>query len=335
MPTRDLATNSKKSLKKADGIIAFTSQELIDSYKKALADIRSKLAVLYENFMTLEEPTKAQLTQFMRLSNIEKEIIDIMKPYLTANEALIKDMSVLGLDTGYFNNAWAVDQASGLSLGWGAIDDVAVRAAAGIGGDLGVLSGLMTDFEIKQHQKVLDDAWANYSKDTAKWISRDIRIGIINGEGVTKLAKRLMDSGLAKSYNSAMLIARTEILRSTGLGNQIAYDQARDYGVQISEVWDATLDNRTRSSHAKSDGRVKDNETGMFSVPWGEVPGPRRSGIAAQDIQCRCISVGEVEGYSPELRMVRDEGLQPYQTFEQWAKKNGITANRFGEKYNF
>ena len=30
-----------------------------------------------------------------------------------------------------------------------------------------------------------------------------------------------------------MVIARTETLRSTGIGNQVAYDQARDAGVQI------------------------------------------------------------------------------------------------------
>ena len=335
MPTRDLATNSLKSLNKADGVIAFTSDELIKSYKSALVDIRNKLAELYDKFMTLEEPTKAQLTQFMRLSNIEKEIIDIMKPYLTANEALLKDMSVLGLDVGFFNDAWAVDQATGVSLGWGIIDDNAVRAAVGIGGDLGVLSGLMTDFEIAKHQKILDDAFTNYDKDTIKWIGRDIRTGIIQGESVTKIAKRLKDGAITSSYNSAMVIARTETLRSMGIGNLIAYDQARDYGVQINEIWDATLDDRTRSSHASADGTIKDNETGYFTVPWGQVVAPRTSGIAAEDIQCRCISVGEVEGYSPELRAIRDEGLAPYQTFETWATENGLTTNRFGEKYNF
>ena len=59
MSTRDLATNSMKSLNKAEAIINFTSKELIGSYKTALIDVRSKLAELYSRFMTLEEPTKA------------------------------------------------------------------------------------------------------------------------------------------------------------------------------------------------------------------------------------------------------------------------------------
>jgi hypothetical protein len=333
--TRDLATNSLKSLDKADRIISFTSKELIDSYKAALVDVRSRLADLYSQFLTLEEPTKAQLTQFMRLSNIEKEIVDVMRPYLTANEALLKDMSVLGVDNGFFNNAWAVDQATGVSQSWGLLDDASVRAAAGIGGDSAELTGLLTAKEIKQHQKVLEDAFTNYTKDTAKWISQDIRQGIIQGESVPKIAKRLRDSAITKSYNSSMLIARTETLRSTGIGNQIAYDQARDAGVQIVETWDATLDDRTRADHAAADGKKRDNNTGMYSLFGTEFPGPRRSGIASQDIQCRCVSVGEVEGLSPELRALRDEGQEPYQSFETWATENGLTVNRFGDKYNF
>jgi hypothetical protein len=73
----------------------------------------------------------------------------------------------------------------------------------------------------------------------------------------------------------------------------------------------------------------------MFSVPWGQVAGPRRSGIAAEDIQCRCAAVPEIEGYSPEVRRIRDEGIQPYQAFDKWVDGKGWTRNRYGQKYNF
>lgn len=339
MPTRDLSTNSMKSLKKADAIVSYTSKELIDSYKEALTDVRSKLSELYSKFMTLEEPTKAQLTQFMRLSNIEKEIVGIIKPYLSANKALLKDMSVLGVDNGFFNNAWAVDQATGVSQSWGLIDDAAVRAVAGIGGDIGDLAGVISAKELKRHTEIMTTAFANYSKDSQKWIREAVRQGIIQGESVSKVAKRikaekLIEDALEKSYNSSMLIARTEILRSTGIGNQIAYDQARDAGVEITEKWDATLDSRTRSSHAAADGKEKDNVTGMYDV-FGGVPGPRRTGKVKEDIQCRCMSIGEVSGLSPEMRALRDEGMEPYQSFREWANEQGLSANRFGDKYNF
>jgi hypothetical protein len=335
MPTRDLGTNSKKVYANAQNIIDFTSDELIDSYKLALKEITEELDKLFKKFLTLEEPTRAELTQFMRKSNIQREIVNIMRPFLSENEAFIKDMTALGLDTGYFQTGWALDQAAGLSLGWGMVDDKAVRAAASLGGDLGDLAELLTKAEVKQHKKLVTKAFRNYDKDTVKWISRDIRQGIIKGESAVQVAKRLQKKGLAQSFNSAMRISRTEILRSTGIGNQIAYREAEEAGVQLNEVWDAVLDDRVRPDHAQADGTVRDKETGLFSVPWGEVIGPRRSGIPSEDINCRCIVVGEVEGYSPELKRIRDEGLQPYQTFPAWAQANDIKVNRFGQKYNF
>jgi len=83
------------------------------------------------------------------------------------------------------------------------------------------------------------------------------------------------------------------------------------------------------------DGVARDEESGLFSTPWGSSEGPHRNGIAEQDINCRCDIRPEVEGYSPEVRRVRDEGLQPYQSFSTWAEKNGLTVNRFGQKYKF
>ena len=231
MPTRDLATNSKKSLDKADRLINFTEKELIASYKTALKEVRGRVAKLYEQLQV--DPTKAQLTQFMRQSGIRDEIVDIMRPYYVSNKALLEDMSIQGIDTGFFYNGWSVHQAVGVKQSWGMIDDSAVRAAAGIGGDIGELSGVMSQREAARHAKILNNAFANYSKDSQKWIRQAVRQGIIQGESVPKVTKRIQDA-LDMSYNSAEKIARTEILRSTSIGNQVAYNQARDSGVQIN-----------------------------------------------------------------------------------------------------
>jgi hypothetical protein len=335
MATRDLGINSAIQLSNADTIIKFTSDELIKSYRKALTDIRKELTVLHKKFLTLEEPTKAELTRFMRKAQIEKNIVRIMKPYLTANEAFIKDMTALGVDNGYFTTAWAIDQAAGVSLGWGMIDDTAVRAVAGSGRDLGNLAGLMARSEVNQYAQILDNAFVNYSTDSIEWITRDVRQGIIKGESAVKVAKRLQERGIAQSFRSGMRIARTEIMRATGVSSQISYQQAMNAGVNLEEIWDATLDDRTRPDHAEADGTVRNKQTGLFSVPWGDVAGPRRSGQPSQDINCRCVVVAEVQGYSPELRRVRGEGLQPYQNFSEWAQTNDIKVNRYGQKYNF
>ena len=314
-------------------MISYTSKELIKAYKDALKEISDNVASLYGKLQG-SEPTKAQLTQFMRQSGIQDQLSSLLKPYLDGNKNLLGAMSMQGVDTGFFNNAWAVDQAVGVKQSWGMINEDAVRAVAGLGGDIGELSGVMSEKEVKRHTDIMIKAFTNYTKDSQDLLRQAVRQGIIQGESIQNVVKRIQDaSGI--SYNSAMRIARTEILRSMSIGNLSAYDQARDEGVQIVETWDATHDSRTRADHGTADGTEKDNLTGMYSLFGTEFPAPRMSGIAGQDINCRCVSVGEIEGLSPELRALRDEGMEPYQTFQEWAESSGVNINRFGELYDF
>ena len=335
MATRDLQTNHQAINKTSQRILQFTSNSLENSYKKALVQIRAEIARLYEAFDIAGELTRSQQAQFIRASGIQESILRIMGPAIDGNIELLGDASQLGFDQAFYRSSWAIDQATGVNIGFGQVSDNAVRAVAGIGGDVADLTGFIAESEVISHKKIMDNAFTNYGKDTRTWIQEDIRQGIINGDSVPQITKRLSKNSLIKSYNSAERIARTEVLRSTGLGNQMAYEASRDQGVEIKEVWDATLDDRTRPDHAAADGAVRDNVTGMFSVPWGDVPGPRRSGIASEDISCRCDSNPQIEGFSPEVRRVRGEGIVPYQTFKTWAKNNNLTTNRFGQKYNF
>lgn len=333
MPTRNLQQNSQRINKQLSLVGDFVTDELLKSYKDALDDIRGTIARLYDQYQVTGEFTRAQRTQFLRLSNIEAEIIATMRPYLERSEDLIKQASLVSFDRSFFQHGWAIDQAAGVNIGWGMVSETAVRAGAGIGGDLAELSGILPEREVARHARLLNDAFVNYDRDTQRWISRQVRDGIIKGDSVQKLARRLDDNALMHSVNSAIRIARTETLRATGLASQIAYDEAADLGVNIRQVWDATLDDRTRPDHAAADGTVM--QDGSFDVPWGSTPGPRRSGIAGQDINCRCTVTPEVEGLAPSVRRTRDDGIQPYQTFDEWATTNGITTNRFGQEYNF
>jgi hypothetical protein len=64
----------------------------------------------------------------------------------------------------------------------------------------------------------------------------------------------------------------------------------------------------------------------MPGVGW--VDGPGLTGVAAEDINCRCRVTGEVAGFEPQFRISRDaEGrneITPYQTYEEWAKTQDV-----------
>lgn len=267
---------------------------------------------------------------------MERRIFETFRPYLLRNQEFLKEVSSVAFEESFYRHAWAVSQQVGVDLQWGLVSDEMVRSAVGISGNTAPLAGLMSAEEVRRHARILDDALnVNYAGDTRRRIAEDITQGVIRGESIPKIARRLQNNGLAQSYRSALTIARTETLRSTGLGEQISYQQSRDLGVNITEVWDATLDSRTRPEHAELDGRPKDGPDGWDVSGIGTVPGPRRSGVASFDINCRCDVNPQVEGYAPSVRRIRDEGIQPYQTFSQWASRKGITRNKYGQKYSF
>jgi len=131
----------------------------------------------------------------------------------------------------------------------------------------------------------------------------------------------------ASSYQT---IVRTEGQRCAVEGQRRAYDKAAELGVEMWQVWDATLDTRTRTSHGKLDGKPADgkDEGGYWwYTDVGKVYGPHRSGVPSFDINCRCRIGGQIEGYEPRLRRIRDEGVKPYITFKDWAKEKGWTES--------
>lgn len=335
MATRDLPTNKARIEKELQRIENVAERELIRAYNRAMDDVRTTIARLYERFRTEGELTRAEASRFLRVSNIEAEIREVVRPYLLRNEELLKEASAVSFQESFYRNAWAVDVGVGATQQWGVLNDNMVRAAIGLTDEGAALAGIMDAGEVERHVRVLQDAFKNYSDDTRKWIGRAVTDGVIKGESVDRLARRIRREGIAKSFNSAQTIARTETLRSTGLGAQTTYAQARDKGVSVIEIWDATLDSRTRPDHAQLDGMEKDRQAGGWSTPYGIVPGPRRSGVAEFDINCRCTIRPQVGDLSPSVRRIRDEGIQPYQTFSEWARRQGIAQNRYGQRFRF
>jgi len=51
---------------------------------------------------------------------------------------------------------------------------------------------------------------------------------------------------------------------------------------------------------------VKANEEGFYPSPVGKIKGPLLSGDASFDINCRCTTRAEIEGYAPKVRIARE-----------------------------
>ena len=97
-------------------------KEVAAVFRGALDEIRVKMAQIYDKYAVNGILTKAQMTQYNRLASLEKSVIDIMKPATKDALKIVDKMRPEEYGEAFFRTAWAVDNATGVGLKWGALN---------------------------------------------------------------------------------------------------------------------------------------------------------------------------------------------------------------------
>ena len=162
---------------------------------------------------------------------------------------------------------------------------------------------------------------------TRKQIKAALMEGVVQGESIPNLAKRIDDLYLQQIIpNRSTVISRTEVIAASNYGSMAAAQQS---GLTLNKVWLATGDHRTRDTHLEADGQ----EVGIdepFDVGGSKLMFPGDSSMGAppeETIQCRCTTFyrrvkpdgesedtidadGEEKGHKPEYRAFLDRVFQ-------------------------
>lgn len=118
---------------------------------------------------------------------------------------------------------------------------------------------------------------------TVDKLARTLSEGIGQGEGIAKLRDRVNTVYEEYPVWRAETIARTEATGANNRGFVESYEQS---GVANAKEWIATLDARTRDSHADQDGEIVGlDETFGNGLDYPGDP----SGDPAETINCRCV----------------------------------------------
>ena len=302
MPSRTMPALEKNIWRAIGAIENAAERKLLTNYKIALDQIRVVLSKTYEKYAINGVLTHAEMSKFNRLMGLQTQLTEIMGPVYTKNAALTSKLAAVEYEQAFYRYEWALDQNSGVALKWGKLNPATVKAA--VTNDLAKI------------------AKKGIRQDGLLGIQRTVTQGLIQGQSFPKMARGLKAS-IERSASGYMTIARTEGQRSAVLGQIAQADESERLGIDVKRIWDATLDSRTRPEHGQLDGQAAD-EDGMFHTSVGLVSGPLQSGDPGFDIQCRCRLREEVADYPPEVRRIRGEGIQPYITYNEWAKKKGI-----------
>ncbi len=160
-------------------------------------------------------------------------------------------------------------------------------------------------------------AWKAMHDRDLKWNQKKINScliqGLLQGESNPQIAKRLREV-VGMNKRAAIRNARTMTTAVENRGRNDAYDELKSKGVELEEVWIATLDMRTRHSHRLLYGEIKNPKTGKFSNGL-RFPGDPQ-GRPDEVYNCRCSQFAQVKGFPIELP--RHSSKMNGMSFEEW-----------------
>ena len=136
-------------------------------------------------------------------------------------------------------------------------------------------------------------------------ISACVTSSILQGKSIKGMADDLQTRIQTMNRTSAIRTARTAITGAQNAGRIDSYTAAKKIGIKLKKEWLATLDGRTRHSHAMMDGEQVDNDKKFSNGCMfpGDPNGP-----AAEVYNCRCTLIASVDGVdtSDAKRRARD-----------------------------
>lgn len=152
-----------------------------------------------------------------------------------------------------------------------------------------------------------------------KKINAETLQGILQGESMDKIAKRMMN---VQEMNKTQAIrsARTIVTGAENKGRQDSYARATADGIILAKEWISTNDSRTRHSHAVLDGAIVDQDKKFDNGLM--FPGDP-SGRPEEVWNCRCTVAAVVKGFKKaqsQKAMAEKQAEEPQTTSFAYAK---------------
>lgn len=156
-----------------------------------------------------------------------------------------------------------------------------------------------------------------------KQITASVTSSILQGKSIKHMADDLQKRITTMSRDSAIRTARTAVTGAQNAGRMDSYAAAEKMGIKLKKEWLATLDSRTRHSHAMLDGEqvAQDKKFSNGCRFPGDPQGP-----PWEIYNCRCTLIAAVEGVDTSTAQRRARNAATGQTeviqnmtYAEWA----------------
>lgn len=276
-------------------------KELEKQYQKALKDIDEKIKLLQTDELTQSRIYQIQYQQALK-GQIEGIIEKLHSDEYTTLQQYLNSAYTDAFVATAYNLA-----GQGIPL----IMPIDQNAAA---------KAIITDSKIKES---LYTALGVDAKALKKAIRQEITRGIASSMSYHDIARNISEVSRAP-LSRAKTIARTEVHRIKSEASFQAALEAKNRGCDILKQWDAALDAKTRPSHQRVDGEVRELEEKFSNGLM--YPGDS-SGKAAEVVNCRCVATIRARWGldEEELKVLQERaeffGLDKTKNFEEFKKK--------------
>lgn len=158
-----------------------------------------------------------------------------------------------------------------------------------------------------------------------KTISQEISRGIASGMLYSEITRNIQ-SHASIPMKRAKTIVRTEMHRIQEASAEDARQKAKSKGADVVKQWDATLDGKTRPTHRRLDGQIREVDE-PFEIDGKEAMYPGGFGYAEEDCNCRCKALTRAKWAldDEELQRMKERAkffeLDKTDNFEDFKKK--------------
>ena len=278
-------------------------KQLERNYADALEEVNSKIAELMGR---ADADMQHVIYQVDYQRALKAQIQGILKTLQSNEFSTVSEYLTKCYDEGFLGTMYAM-QSQGIPL---VIPMNQEEIAAAIQHETNLSSGLYKAFD---------------TADLQKKIAGEISRGFTVGSSFAEIARNV--SAYANiSKNNAGRIVRTEGHRIVETAAHHAQQKAKDRGADVVKIWDAALDAKTRDSHVKVDGEIRDVDKKFSNGLM--FPGDP-SGKAAEVINCRCRARTEARWAldANQTKMLGDTSKMTPAQRENIAKKLGISED--------
>ena len=323
MPKPDAAhLQTDKELAKLEKRIAKIYKEAADDLQSTIDDYFAKFAkrdakqraLLEAGEITEQEYKQWRLAQMVRVERFKALQSRVAERYTEANETAVRYVNdatpgIYSLNRNY--SAYTIEKVAG-NVGFDLWDEQTVKRLIVDNPDL------MPYYPPeKALNRGIDLAYGK------RQISASVTSSILQGKSIPRIAKDLQTRIPDMNKASAIRTARTAVTGAQNAGRMDSYVAAEKMGIKVRKEWLATIDGRTRHSHAMLDGKVVDKDKKFENGCM--FPGDP-NGAPEETYNCRCTLIAAVEGVDTlnSQRRVRNpetgkNELVSDMTYSEWA----------------